>query len=68
MSYEVLGKIFLTIIIFIGIIIIWIIGMFIFVILEEQVDKIPQWIKTTIGLTILSLVIGFISMAIYSSL
>jgi len=68
MAYETLGKLTLTILILLLIPIVYIIGCFIYVVVEDLTDKFPQWVKTTIALTLLGLIIIFMGVLIYNAL
>jgi hypothetical protein len=68
MTYETLGKLALTGIILLAIPLIWIIGLFIAVVIDEQVQKLPQWARTTIGITGLGLITIFVGVLIYNVL
>jgi hypothetical protein len=68
MTYETLGKLALTGIILISIPIVYIVFLFIGVLIDEQIQKLPQWAKTTINLTLLGLFIIGLGVLIFHSL
>ena len=58
MMYEILGKIVVTIGIIILTFFIWLIGMVLYDMFDDYIESKPQWIKTTIAITGLIIIIG----------